>query len=274
MIKIFSIVLFSIFYNFKSYCGCCGYCCVDPKIEIQRQFENLKIEDNDMLDYTTEKYSSISMLSVNLSPKDPAVTSKLTFQNIIKAKKYFKIFYEVYLSDLKKEMAEEVFYEGYNILIDKLVKDIGDKADFNYDQINNSLVFETEFSFKKSNYEKFNKEVLSSDNYNRIYNIICASMSNKSEFKVYFEPNIPTDPYKGLRKEVEADQYCVVYNSSQPTDSQQIKALESLGDNFFKTMKFIFIVFLSTRDFYILLSKEDYDKMADEYKKKNSTPAS
>ena len=65
----------------------------------------------------------------------------------------------------------------------------------------------------------------------------------------------------------------MVFNSSQPIYNQHIKHLESLGDGFFKQMKFIFVVFLNTRDFYILLSDEQYKKMEEEYLKKNPPSA-
>lgn len=277
MIKILSVVLFSIFYNFKSYCGCCGTCCVDPKFEMERQYENLKIEDKDILNkddgYKAEDYKDINITDVKLSLKDPAVTSKLNVNSVIKAKKYFGPFFDAYLSDLKKENAEEMFNEGCKILVEKLVKDIGDKANFNFDQINDYLVFETEFSFKKSKYEDFNKEILSSTDLNRMYNIICTSFERKSEFKVYFEPALPNSG-NTLRKQTGVDKYDMVFNSSQPIDNQHIKHLESLGDGFFKQMKFIFVVFLNTRDFYILLSDEQYKKMEEEYKKKNTPSAS
>lgn len=277
MIKILSVVLFSIFYNFKSYCGCCGYCCVDPKFEIERQYEDLKIEDKDILNkgdgYKEEDYKDIiNITDVKLSLKDPAVTSKLNFNSIIKARKYFAPFFDAYLSGLKKENAEEMFNEGCKFLVDKLVKVIGDKANFNFDQINDYLVFETVISFKKSNYNDFNKEILSSTDFNRMYNIICTSFGRKSEFKVYFEPALPNSG-NTLRKQAVADKYDMVFNSSQPIDNQDIKHLESLGDSFFHDMKFIFVVFLNTRDFYILLSDEQYKKMEEEYKKKNTPSA-
>lgn len=286
MIKIILNVLLIFFYSFNNYCGCCGTCCVDPKCEMERQYENLKIEDKDILNkgdegYKEEDYKDIiNIADVKLSLKDPAVTSKLNFNSIIKARKYFGVFYDAYISRgfIKEDKKyddhnENMFNEGYNNLITKLVKDIGDKADFNFEQINDYLVFETEFSLKKTKYEDFSKKILSSANFYKLYYIIGASFEKKSEFKVYFEPAL-TNSGIYVRKQKEADKYHIVFKSSKPIDNQPIEQLKDLGDDFFHNMKFIFVVFLNTRDFYILLSDEQYKKMEEEYKKKNTPPAS
>lgn len=272
-----SVVLFSIFYNFNNYCGCCGYCCVDPKWEMVRQFEDFKIEDKEILNkgdegYKAEDYNDISDISaVKLSLKDPAVTSKLNFNSIIKAKKYFKVLYNAYITTIKEEKAKEMFDEGYDSFVAQLVKDIGEKADFNFNQINEHLVFETSFSYKKSNYSKFKETTLTpTDGFKKIFNIIYASYKNKSDYNVYFEPILPNAATGCVLRKEGANKYKIVYNPNDPIDAQEIIKLESLDDNFFREMKFVFIVYLQSKSFFILLSDEQYKKMDEEYNKKKT----
>jgi len=274
MIKIFSIVLFIILYNFDSYCGCCGYCCVDPKLEIQRRFDEIKIEDKNILNkndgYKETDYSDIEKIEdVQLVLKDPPVTSKLNFNSIIKGDKYFNIFYDLYLSNLKENEWKTVFEEGYKAFTDKIVKDIGDKANFNYTELGDFLVFETSFSFKNSKYSSFKNEILTnSDNYNKLLNIICGSCANKGKFKIYFEskPSINSSP---LRKEIGGG-YKVIFHSNNNTDleGQDISKLEKLGDKYFLKMNFTYIVNFKTVEFFILLNKKQYDKMIIDYGEK------
>ena len=280
MIKIFSVVLFIILYNFDNYCGCCrccGYCCVDPKFEIQRQFENIKIEDKDILNkgdgYKDEDYSDITnMADVQLTLKNPPFTSKLDFNSIIKGDKYFKIFYDTYLDNLKEKEWQTVFEEGYKALTDKIVKDIGDKAKFNYTELNDFLVFETSFSFKYSKYAKFKNEILTNkenENYNKLLNIISASYVNKGKFKIYFESKTHLNG-NTLRKEEGG--YKVIFHSTDPNlEGQEINKIEKLGDAYFLKMNFTYIVNFKTTELFILLDKKQYDKMKTDYNEKNPT---
>lgn len=275
MIKIFSIVLFIILYNFDSYCGCCGYCCVDPKLEIQRRFDEIKIENKDILNkndgYKETDYSDIAKIEdVQLVLKDPPVTSKLNFNSIIKGDKYFNIFYDLYLSNIKEKEWKTVFEEGYKAFTDKIVKDIGDKANFNYTELGDFLVFETSFSFKKSKYSSFKSEILTnSENYNKLLNIICGSHLNKGKFKIYFESRTPLNPIN-LRKQ--KGEYQIIFDSNDTNlEGQDINKLEKLGDAYFLKMNFTYIVNFKTVEFFILLSKKQYDKMIDDYNKTNPT---
>ena len=275
MIKVFSIVLFIILYNFDSYCGCCGYCCVDPKLEIQRRFDEIKIEDKDILNkndgYKDTDYDDIAKIEdVQLVLKDPPVTSKLNFNSIIKGDKYFNIFYDLYLSNIKEKEWKTVFEEGYKAFTDKIVKDIGDKADFNYTELGDFLVFETSFSFKKSKYSSFKSEILTnSENYNKLLNIICGSHLNKGKFKIYFESRTPLNPIN-LRKQ--KGEYQIIFDSNSPNlEGQDINKLEKLGDAYFLKMNFTYIVNFKTVEFFILLNKKQYDKMIDDYNKTNPT---
>ena len=275
MIKIFSIVLFIILYNFDSYCGCCGYCCVDPKLEIQRRFDEIKIEDKDILNkndgYKETDYSDIAKIEdVQLVLKDPPVTSKLNFNSIIKGDKYFNIFYDLYLSNIKEKEWKTVFEEGYKAFTDKIVKDIGDKANFNYTELGDFLVFETSFSFKKSKYSSFKSEILTnSENYNKLLNIICGSHLNKGKFKIYFESKAPIN-HSNLRKQ--KGEYQIIFDSNDTNlEGQDINKLEKLGDAYFLKMNFTYIVNFKTVEFFILLNKKQYDKMIDDYNKTNPT---
>ena len=280
MMRILSVFFFLIYCNFNNYCGCCGTCSVDPKLEMERQYKDMKIEDSDILNkddgYTLDDYSELgSIADVELSEKEPKVTSKLNFNSIIKASKYFLVFFNAYFSIFKNENFNEMFEEGFKGFINKLVKDINDKSDFNFDQINDYFVFETSFSLNETKYSQFKEKLLSNtNNRDKLYNIIYPAIEKKNEFYVYFNQNlglIAINP-NYLRKKInKADnEYIIVYNSLNDLDTQEITKLESIDD--LKDINFTFIFFLQSREFLILLSKEQYDVMIDEYNKQNPPP--
>ena len=240
----------------------------------------MKIEDSDILNkddgYTLDDYSELgSIADVELSEKEPKVTSKLNFNSIIKARKYFLVFFNAYFSIFKNENFNEMFEEGFKGFINKLVKDINDKSDFNFDQINDYFVFETSFSLNETKYSQFKEKLLSNtNNRDKLYNIIYPAIEKKNEFYVYFNQNlglIAINP-NYLRKKInKADnEYIIVYNSLNDLDTQEITKLESIDD--LKDINFTFIFFLQSREFLILLSKEQYDVMIDEYNKQNPPP--
>ena len=272
------IIFLSLFFNIlRSYCGCCP-CCVDPKLEIQRQFENIKLEDKDILNlddgYEADDYSQISDInSVGLINKDPSVDSNLNFNSLIKAKKYFKIFYDVYFSSIKEANFEDIFKEGYEELINKLVKDIDDKADFYYLENNDKLVCETSFKFSKSKFKDVSEVFLNNSvsQNKKIYHIIEDAIIKKKDFKLYFETKLIEDNTDiKLRKEA-SDKFEIIYKSNAPLDdAQKINYFNKLDDTYFKKTEFIFIFYLKSMQFYILAEKEKFKNVEEKYNDLNS----